>query len=91
VADCSKGKPVYYAWLDFFPAASSNINFFTVTLGTTYTAEVQSDGNDVTLTLFGGGNRPESLTEGWTARRSAPPSGSPKHRPCAPRAAASYR
>lgn len=63
-ADCSKGKPVYYAWWELFPGASRLINFFTVTPGVTYTAEVQTDGNNVTLTLSGGGNQPESLTLG---------------------------
>jgi hypothetical protein len=63
-ADCSKGKPVYYAWWELFPGASHLINFFTVTAGVTYTAEVKSDGNDVTLTLSGGGNTPENLTLG---------------------------
>ena len=63
-ADCSKGKPVYYAWWELFPGASQLINFFTVTPGVTYTAEVQADGDNVTLTLSGGGNRPESLTLG---------------------------
>lgn len=63
-ADCSKGKPSYYAWWELFPGPSRLINFFTVTPGVTYSAEVQTDGNDVTLTLSGGGNRPESLTFG---------------------------
>ena len=63
-ADCSKGKPVYYAWWESFPDSSRLINFFTVTPGVTYTAEVQTDVNNVTLTLSGGGNRPESLTLG---------------------------
>lgn len=63
-ADCSKGKPVYYAWWEFFPAAAQKITFFPVTPGVTYTAEAQSDGDNVTLTLSGGGNSPESITEG---------------------------
>jgi hypothetical protein len=63
-ADCSKGKPVYYAWWELFPGPSRLINFFTVTPGVIYTAEVQTDGNNVTLTLSGGGNSPESITLG---------------------------
>lgn len=65
-ADCSKGKPVYYAWWELFPAPSHLINFFTVTPGVTYTAEVQANttSGNVTLTLSGGGNQPESLTIG---------------------------
>ena len=66
-ADCSKGKPVYYAWWELFPSPSRTINFFTVTPGVTYSAEVQSDGNNVTLTLSGGGNSPESITVGQGA------------------------
>jgi Peptidase A4 family len=66
-ADCSKGKPVYYAWSELFPAPSRMITFFTVTPGVTYTAEVQSDGNDVTLMLSGGGNRPEMEVVGQGA------------------------
>jgi hypothetical protein len=61
-ADCSKGKPVYYAWWELFPGASRLINFFTVTPGVTYTAEVQSNGFDLTLTLSGGGNQPFTFT-----------------------------
>jgi hypothetical protein len=63
-ADCSKGKPVYYAWWELFPSPSRLINFFTVTPGVTYSAEVKADAGDVTLTLSGGGNQPESLTFG---------------------------
>jgi hypothetical protein len=66
-ADCSKSKPVYYAWWELFPGASHVVSFFTVTPGVTYTAEAQSDGNNVTLTLSGGGNNPESLTIGQGA------------------------
>lgn len=63
-ADCSKGKPVYYAWSEMFPAPSSKIYFFTVTPGVTYTAEVRVDPttDNFTLTLSGGDNRPVSIT-----------------------------
>lgn len=62
-ADCSHGKPVYYAWWEMFPNVSHTISFFTVTPGVTYTAEVQSAGGDnFTLTLSGGGNNPFTLT-----------------------------
>jgi hypothetical protein len=62
-ADCSHGKPVYYAWWEMFPNVSHTISFFTVTPGVTYTAEVQSaGGDDFTLTLSGGGNSPFTLT-----------------------------
>jgi hypothetical protein len=63
-ADCSKGKPTYYAWWELFPGPSRPISFFTVTPGVTYTAEVQNVAGDLTLTLSGGGNRPFSLTTG---------------------------
>jgi hypothetical protein len=62
-ADCSHGKPVYYAWWEMFPNVSHTISFFTITPGVTYTAEVQSAGGDnFTLTLSGGGNAPFTLT-----------------------------
>jgi Peptidase A4 family len=62
-ADCSHGKPVYYAWWEMFPNASHTISFFTVTPGVSYTAEVRSDGgDDFTLTLSGGVNTPFTLT-----------------------------
>jgi len=62
-ADCSHGKPVYYAWWEMFPNVSHPIGAFTVTPGVTYTAEVQSAGGDnFTLTLSGGGNNPFTLT-----------------------------
>jgi len=62
-ADCSHGKPVYYAWWEMFPNVSHTISFFTVTPGVTYTAEVQSAGGDnFTLTLSGGGNNPFTIT-----------------------------
>jgi Peptidase A4 family len=62
-ADCSHGKPVYYAWWEMFPNVSHTMSFFTVIPGATYTAEVQSDGGDTfTLTLSGDGNSPFTLT-----------------------------
>jgi Peptidase A4 family len=62
-ADCSHGKPVYYAWWEMFPNVSHTIGAFTVTPGDTYTAEVQSaGGDDFTLTISGGGNNPFTLT-----------------------------
>jgi Peptidase A4 family len=63
-ADCSKGKPVYYAWWETFPDPSRPISRFVVTPGVTYTAEVQNVAGDLTLTLSGGGNQPFSLTTG---------------------------
>ena len=63
-ADCSKGKPVYYAWWEIFPDPSRMISRFIVTPGVLYTAEVQSVAGDLTLTLSGGGNQPFSLTTG---------------------------
>lgn len=56
-ADCSHGKPVYYAWWEMFPIVSHTIEALTVTPGVSYRAEVQSAGGDnFTLTLSGGGN-----------------------------------
>lgn len=63
-ADCSKGKPVYYAWWEIFPDPSRMISRFVVTPGVTYTAEVKEDAGDLTLTLSGGGNQPFSLGTG---------------------------
>jgi hypothetical protein len=61
-ADCSHGKPVYYAWWEMFPDISHKIGDFTVTPGATYTAEIQHDGGSVfTVTLSGGGNNPFTL------------------------------
>jgi hypothetical protein len=63
-ADCSKDKPVYYAWWEIFPDPSRTISRFVVTPGVTYSAEVQVVAGDLTLTLSGGGNQPFSLTTG---------------------------
>jgi hypothetical protein len=63
-ADCSKGKPVYYAWWEIFPDPSRTVSRFVVTPGVTYTAEVKVVAGDLTLTLSGGGNQPFSLTTG---------------------------
>jgi hypothetical protein len=62
-ADCSHGKPVYYAWWEMFPNVSHMIGAFAVTPGVSYNAEVQSaGGGNFTLTLSGGGNNPFTLT-----------------------------
>lgn len=62
-ADCSHGKPVYYAWWEMFPNVSHTIGGFTVVPGVSYTAEVRSAGGDnFALTLSGGGNNPFTLT-----------------------------
>jgi Peptidase A4 family len=56
-ADCSHGSPVYYAWWEIFPNPSNTIRGFTVTPGTSYTAEVHyNGGGSFTLTLNGGGH-----------------------------------
>ena len=56
-ADCSHGKPVYYAWWEIYPNPSDQISGFTVTPGTTYSAEVEYNGSgSFTLTLSGGGH-----------------------------------
>ncbi len=39
-SDCSSGSPVYYAWYEFYPAASVQISGFTVKPGDVVTAEV---------------------------------------------------
>lgn len=39
-SDCSSGRAVYYAWYEFYPAASVQISGFTVKPGDTVTAEV---------------------------------------------------
>jgi hypothetical protein len=63
-ADCSHGRPQYYAWWETYPNPSNTIRGFTVTPGQTYTAEVKSNGaGSFTLTLSGGGNAPFSTTQ----------------------------
>jgi len=63
-ADCSHGRPQYYAWWEMYPNPSNSIRGFTVTPGQTYTAEVKSNGGgSFTLTLSGGGNTPYSVTQ----------------------------
>lgn len=63
-ADCSKGKPAYYAWWEMFPNVSHTIGNFPVTPGVRYTAEVQyAGGPNFTLRLSGGGNTPFADTE----------------------------
>jgi hypothetical protein len=55
-ADCSHGKPVYYAWWEMYPNPSHTIGGFTVTPGVTYTAEVKYNGSgSFTLSISGGG------------------------------------
>jgi len=55
-ADCSHGRPVYYAWWEMYPNPSNTISGFTITPGVAYTAEVKYTGNGgFTLTLSGGG------------------------------------
>jgi Peptidase A4 family len=56
-ADCSHGRPVYYAWWEMYPNPSNSIGSFPVTPGTAYTAEVKYNGNgSFTLSLMGGGH-----------------------------------
>jgi hypothetical protein len=56
-ADCSHGRPSYYAWWEMYPSPSNVISGFPVTPGTSYTAEVKYNGSgSFTLTLSGGGN-----------------------------------
>jgi hypothetical protein len=73
-ADCSHGRPSYYAWWEIYPQPSNTIPGFTVTPGQTYTAEVKYNGNNsFTLTLSGGGNAPFTTTQALSnaARSSA--------------------
>jgi hypothetical protein len=56
-ADCSGGKPSYYAWWEIYPSPSNSIRGFTVTPGVTYTAEVKYlGGGSFALSLSGGGH-----------------------------------
>jgi hypothetical protein len=56
-ADCSHGRPSYYAWWEMYPSPSNVISGFPVTPGTPYSAEVHYNGNgSFTLTLSGGGH-----------------------------------
>ena len=56
-ADCSHGRPVYYAWWEMYPNPSISIGGFPVTPGTTYNAEVKyNGGGSFTLSISGGGH-----------------------------------
>jgi hypothetical protein len=56
-ADCSHGRPSYYAWWEMYPSPSNVISGFSVTPRTTYSAEVKyNGGGGFTLTLSGGGH-----------------------------------
>jgi peptidase A4-like protein len=76
-ADCSHGKPVYYAWWEMYPNPSNTIRGFTVTPGLSYTAEVKYNGNgSFTLSISGGGqnfstnqtlNNPSLSSAEWIA------------------------
>ena len=55
-ADCSRGRPVYYAWWEMYPNPSNTVRGFTVTPGVTYSAEVRyNGGGSFSLSLSGGG------------------------------------
>jgi hypothetical protein len=52
-SDCTNGKPVYYAWFEFYPHPSFNIKSLAIQPGNTISAEVEADGGGkftVTLT-----------------------------------------
>jgi hypothetical protein len=55
-ADCSHGRPSYYAWWEMYPSPSNVISGFPVTPGTTYTASDYNGSGSFTLTLSGGGH-----------------------------------
>lgn len=48
---CLKGKPVYYAWYEFFPAAAKIIDTLEVRPGDEFSAEIQAVGQRFTLIL----------------------------------------
>jgi hypothetical protein len=50
-SDWVNGAPVYYAWYEFYPAASKNIDTVTVHPGDVMTASVHWTGSSFTLTL----------------------------------------
>jgi hypothetical protein len=55
-ADCSHGRPLYYAWWEMYPNPSNTVRGFTVTPGVTYSAEVRyNGGGSFSLSLSGGG------------------------------------
>ncbi|MDP9224671.1 MAG: G1 family endopeptidase [Actinomycetota bacterium] len=76
-ADCSHGRPVYYAWWEIYPNPSNSISGFTVTPGVTYTGEVKyNGGGSFTLSISGGGqsfsttqtlNNPSLSSAEWIA------------------------
>jgi hypothetical protein len=49
--ECRKGKPLYYAWFEFYPSPSRYVETVSVKPGDEFSAEVQSAGQRFTLTL----------------------------------------
>jgi hypothetical protein len=58
-SDCSRGRPVYYAWYEMYPAYPVNLSQ-TVAPGDSMSAEVLVSGTTFTLTI-------SNNTRGWTA------------------------
>jgi hypothetical protein len=50
-SDCSRGKPTYYAWYEFFPAGSVTISSMTIEPGDIMSAEVVYNGTQFTCTI----------------------------------------
>jgi hypothetical protein len=51
-SDCQNGKPVYYAWFEFYPHPSFTINSVPISPGSVVSAEVRSSGKGMfTVTL----------------------------------------
>jgi hypothetical protein len=84
-SDCQNGKPVYYAWYEFYPHPSFLVNGLTISPGDKISAEVSADAKGVfTVTLadistgktFGGSSKIPSAAQSsaeWIAE--APSSG----------------
>jgi len=63
-ADCSHGRPVYYAWWEMYPNPSHSIQVVSVKPGVSYSAEVHyNGGGSFTLSLSGGGGQSFTTTQ----------------------------
>jgi hypothetical protein len=69
-SDCASGSPSYYAWWEFYPAATQVIGGDTVLPGDSMTASVSVSGSTWTLGL-------QDSTQGWTFSINQTPAQAP--------------
>ena len=50
-SDCSRGKPSYYAWYEFYPQPSFTISSLTIKPGDRMSAQVVYSGSEFTITI----------------------------------------